>query len=178
MSQQKEKRFIKKKINGKTKNGKYPGSKKSKAIKILGERGGARLRDNFKNPCITPSYNHFKAGDEMEIIVDENLVLKEKERLQVLYKDIPSNKLKVVDGLIIQAARLRVMLDYMWEDIKEKGDYDLFTQSEKAPPYERERPVAKLFNARDAAYQKIIKQLSDLLPEEKEDTETPSDDYL
>lgn len=38
--------------------------------------------------------------------------------------------------------------------------------------------VAKLFNARDAAYQKIIKQLSDLLPEEKEDTETPSDDYL
>ncbi|EVQ66079.1 hypothetical protein P553_02686, partial [Staphylococcus aureus M1412] len=38
----------------------------------------------------------------MEIIVDENLVLKEKERLQVLYKDIPSNKLKVVDGLIIQ----------------------------------------------------------------------------
>ncbi len=28
------------------------------------------------------------------------------------------------------------MLDYMWEDIKEKGDYDLFTQSEKAPPYE------------------------------------------
>lgn len=114
----------------------------------------------------------------MEIIVDENLVLKEKERLQVLYKDIPSNKLKVVDGLIIQAARLRVMLDYMWEDIKEKGDYDLFTQSEKAPPYERERPVGKLFNARDAAYQKIIKQLSDLLPEEKEDTETPSDDYL
>ncbi|HDK3818112.1 TPA: hypothetical protein PSA74_001731 [Staphylococcus aureus] len=114
----------------------------------------------------------------MEIIVDENLVLKEKERLQVLYKDIPSNKLKVADGLIIQAARLRVMLDYMWEDIKEKGDYDLFTQSEKAPPYERERPVAKLFNARDAAYQKIIKQLSDLLPEEKEDTETPSDDYL
>ena len=31
-----------------------PGSKKSKAIKILGERAGARLRDNFKNQCITP----------------------------------------------------------------------------------------------------------------------------
>ena len=96
-----------------------PGSKNQKRSKYLGN-GRARLRDNFKNPCITPSYNHFKAGDEMEIIVDENLVLKEKERLQVLYKDIPSNKLKVVDGLIIQAARLRVMLDYMWEDIKKK----------------------------------------------------------
>ena len=72
----------------------------------------------------------------MEIIVDENLVLKKKKGCKVLYKDIPSNKLKVVDGLIIRA-RLRVMLDYMWEDIKEKGDYDLFTQSEKAPPYEK-----------------------------------------
>ncbi|MDN8921232.1 hypothetical protein Q0O81_14395, partial [Staphylococcus aureus] len=67
-----------------------------------------------------PSSNPFKAGDEKEIIVDENLVLKETERLQVLYKDIPRKKLKVVDGLIILAARLRVMLDYMWEDIKDK----------------------------------------------------------
>lgn len=31
-----------------------PGSKKSKEIKTLGERAGARLRDNFKNSCITP----------------------------------------------------------------------------------------------------------------------------
>ena len=31
-----------------------PGAKKSKVIKTLGERAGARLRDNFKNPCITP----------------------------------------------------------------------------------------------------------------------------
>lgn len=50
----KRKEIYKKKINGKTKNGKYPRVKKSKAIKILGERAGARLRDNFKNPCITP----------------------------------------------------------------------------------------------------------------------------
>ncbi len=78
MSQQKEKRFIKKKINGKMKNGKYPGSK-IESDQNAWERAGARLRDNFKNPCITPSYNHFKAGDEMEIIVDENLVLKEKK---------------------------------------------------------------------------------------------------
>lgn len=54
MSQQKEKRFIKKENKWKDENGKYPRVKKSKAIKILGERAGARLRDNFKNPCITP----------------------------------------------------------------------------------------------------------------------------
>ena len=31
-----------------------PGSKKSKVIKTLGERLGSKLRDNFKNSCITP----------------------------------------------------------------------------------------------------------------------------
>ena len=49
----KKKEIYKKKINGKTKMVNTPGQK-SKAIKILGERAGARLRDNFKNPCITP----------------------------------------------------------------------------------------------------------------------------
>lgn len=34
------------------------------------------------------------------------------------------------------------------------------------PPYERERPIAKLFNSRDGAYQKIIQQLTRLLPED------------
>ena len=42
MSQQKEKRFIKKKINGKTKMVNTPGQK-SKAIKILGERAGVNF---------------------------------------------------------------------------------------------------------------------------------------
>lgn len=31
-----------------------PGSKKSKEVKMLGERLGSKLRDNFKNPCTTP----------------------------------------------------------------------------------------------------------------------------
>ena len=78
MSQQKEKRFIKKKINGKTKNGKYPGSKNQKRSKYLGNGQGLDFAIILKS-MYNPSYNHFKAGDEMEIIVDENLVLKEKK---------------------------------------------------------------------------------------------------
>lgn len=95
----------------------------------------------------------------------DTLVKKEKNRLARLFKDIPDGKKKVVEGLIVQAARLRVSLDELWIDISENGDYEEFTQSEKMPPYERERPAAKLYNARDLAYQRIIKQLSDLLPE-------------
>lgn len=95
------------------------------------------------------------------------LVKKEKNRLNRLFKDIPVKKKKAVEGLIIQAARLRVLLDEMWIDISEKGDYEMFCQSDKQDPYERERPVAKLYNSRDASYQKVIKQLTDLMPPEK-----------
>jgi hypothetical protein len=106
----------------------------------------------------------------------EKLVKREVNRLKKIYKDIPDDKQKIVQGLIIQAARLRVMLDALWEDISEKGDYELFTQSEKTEPYERERPVARLYNSRDQSYQRIIKQLTDLLPDSPK-TETPNAKY-
>lgn len=99
----------------------------------------------------------------------ERLVKKERERLNRLYKNIPANQKKLTEGLIIQAARLRVLLDEMWIDITENGDYDLFSQSEKQEPYERERPIAKMYNSRNDSYCRIIKQLSDILPDERAD---------
>ena len=92
---------------------------------------------------------------------------KEIERLTDVYADMPPDELRVVQGLIIQAARLRIMLDDMWDDIQDKGDVELFSQSPNTEPYERLRPVAQLFNSRDKAYQTIIKQLADRLPANK-----------
>lgn len=106
--------------------------------------------------------------------VREGLVKREKARLRKLYKDIPENQKKLTEGLITQAARLRVLLDEMWVDITENGDYDMFSQSDKQEPYERERPVAKMYNSRNDSYCRILKQLSDILPEEKaHDPEEP-----
>lgn len=98
----------------------------------------------------------------------EKLVKKELKRLRRLFVDIPENKKKVAEGLIIQAARLRILLNDLWQDISKNGDYELFSQSNNQEPYERERPAAKLYNSRDASYHKVIKQLIDLLPEEKQ----------
>lgn len=104
----------------------------------------------------------------MDNLDDRNaLVQKEKNRLSKIFNDIPKDKKKVAEGLIIQAARLRVLLNEMWVDISEKGDYELFSQSENQTPYERERPVAKLYNSRDVSYHRVIKQLTDLLPDDK-----------
>ncbi|OJG71774.1 hypothetical protein RV11_GL003495 [Enterococcus phoeniculicola] len=110
-----------------------------------------------------------KVGERMSTLEErDKLVKKEKNRLKKLFKDIPNNKLKAVDGLIIQAARLKILLDEMWIDISENGDVEMFCQSDKQDPYERERPMAKLFNSRDMSYQRIMKQLTDLIPLEKE----------
>jgi len=110
-----------------------------------------------------------KEGEKMSKLEErDRLVKKEKNRLKRLFKGIPKNKLDTVEGLIIQASRLRVLLDEMWIDISENGDVEMFSQSEKQEPYERERPIAKLFNSRDLSYQRIMKQLTDLIPPEKD----------
>lgn len=118
--------------------------------------------------------------NEEQRLEREKLVKKEEKRLLEGYKDLSNEKLKVAQGLIKQAARNRVMLNYMWEDIQENGEYDLFQQSQNLPAYERERPVARLYNTRDQSYQRAIKQLTDLLPKESKPVETddPVNDYV
>lgn len=92
-------------------------------------------------------------------------VLKEKRRIMKLFADIPEDKRKLLDGLFVQAARLRLRLDDLWNDIQSYGETEMFSQSEKTDPYERERPAARLFTATDKNYQSIMKQLTDALPD-------------
>ncbi len=85
-------------------------------------------------------------------------------RLKKLYERLPANKFAVAEGLIVQAARYRVMLDNLWKDIEANGQTEAFSQSEKTEPYERERPAMKLYQSVNKEYLAMIKQLNDLLP--------------
>jgi hypothetical protein len=58
------------------------------------------------------------------------------------------------------------MLEDYEKDLDTKGYVEMFTQSANTPPYERERPVARLYNTLNKNYQTIIKQLGDLFPKE------------
>ena len=93
---------------------------------------------------------------------------REIERLAEIYRGLPPKQFALAQGLIIQAARLRVRLDKLWAELEEKGETEWFTQSEKTDPYERERPASRTFTATDKSYQSIIKQLNDMLPSEVE----------
>ena len=92
----------------------------------------------------------------------------EVERLTEIYQGLPPKQFALAQGLIIQAARLRVRLDKVWAEIEEKGETEWFTQSDKTDPYERERPASRTFTATDKSYQSIIKQLNDMLPADTE----------
>ena len=94
----------------------------------------------------------------------------EIDRLTEIYRGLPPKQFALAQGLIIQAARLRVRLDKLWAELEEKGETEWFTQSEKTDPYERERPASRTFTATDKSYQSIIKQLTDMIPTDAEDT--------
>lgn len=113
-----------------------------------------------------------------EMTKDER-ISKEVKRLNRIYKDIDKDKKAIIDGLINRAAYMRIALEDWEIDILENGITEMFTQSEKTDPYERERPVARLYNTMNANYQKIIKQLSDLLPkEEQKEVDDGFDDFV
>ncbi|MCM2675587.1 hypothetical protein NDM98_08830 [Shouchella plakortidis] len=99
----------------------------------------------------------------------EHRVDEEVDRLQKIFNEIPRDQLNVVEGLIIQAARLRILLDDNWKDILENGEYEKFSQSNNQVPYDRKRPIVDNYDNRDKTYQSIIQQLTELLPKKKLD---------
>ena len=99
-------------------------------------------------------------------IAQKAAIAKEEKRLRKVFDALPPNKKAIVDGLIVEAARLRVLLDALYADIEENGATELFRQSEKVPPYTKERPEAKQYKDFNKNYQSIIKQLTELAPAE------------
>ena len=93
-------------------------------------------------------------------------LLKEERRLRRIYRTIDKDNKAIIDGLIRRAAYMRVTLEDWEIDIDKNGYYEMFTQSDKTDPYERERPVIRLYNTMNKNYQSIIKQLSDLVPKQ------------
>jgi len=102
-------------------------------------------------------------ASKRQLTVDER-IKKEVLRLKRIYKNIDKDNKAIIDGLIQRAAYMRITLEDWELDIMENGCTEMFTQSLNTPPYERERPVARLYNTMNKNYQSIIKQLSDLVP--------------
>ena len=91
-----------------------------------------------------------------------------------IYRELPPESAGTVAGLIDQAAFMRIECEDMAEDIRQNGWTEKFQQSERLEPYDRARPIGQAYNSINANYQKIIKQLTALLP--KPDTAQKQED--
>lgn len=109
-------------------------------------------------------------------LTKEERIKKELNRLKKIFKNIPENSKKSTEGLLENAAFMRISLQDLAVDLRENGMTEMFSQSEKALPYERTRPSADLYNKLNVSYQKCVKQLTDLLPV-NEKVKVQTDDF-
>ena len=91
----------------------------------------------------------------------------EKKRIGEILQDMPKNELELSVGLIEEAAWIRVKLRQLREDIDKNGLFELFQQSEKLEPYERERPQAKQYHAFYKDYESAVIRLLERCPPTK-----------
>lgn len=105
----------------------------------------------------------------------EQRIRAEKARLKRLYRNLPREAAGTVAGLIDQAAFMRIECEDMAADLQDNGWTEKFQQSERLEPYDRARPIGQAYNSTNANYQKIIKQLTALLPK-PDATPKPEDD--
>ena len=110
----------------------------------------------------------------------EERIKKEKNRLSRNYRDLADNKKRIAQGLIERASFMRVELEDLEMDLLENGWTEPFRQSEKQDAYDRARPQGQSYQTLNANYQKIIKQLNDMLPatEAKEKTNNPAAEFM
>ena len=101
----------------------------------------------------------------------EKKIKLEVNKLKRMYRntpiDVQRDLKKNLEGLIQDAAFIRITSDDVREDILTKGTSEKFVQGSQE--YDRERPAVKTYLSLTKQYAAIMKQLIDLLPKEQQE---------
>ena len=93
-------------------------------------------------------------------------IKKETQKLKKLFNDLPENKKKMAEKLIENASFMSITLDELKEDIKTYGVKETYVNGKDQFGF-KESIESKTYNTMVKNYMNIIKQLNDMLPEEK-----------
>ena len=99
----------------------------------------------------------------------EKKIKQEINRVKKLYKDIAKEKTKVIEGLISEAAFMKLSLEELREDLFKNGMTELYENGPQV--VKRERPETKIYTTLIQRYSNVMKQLIDYMPEEKQKEE-------
>ena len=94
----------------------------------------------------------------------EKKIKQEINGIKKLYKDFPKDKAKVLEGLINEAAFMKISLEDIRAVLLENGFTEKFEQGKQN--FVRERPEVKIYTTLTQRYSTVMKQLIDLLPAE------------
>ena len=100
---------------------------------------------------------------------------KEYERIKALFKDVDEKQLQLVDGAIIEAARIRAELDRLHEIAKVTG---LIKVDPANPTRQKVLPVSKELPKLRASYTNIIFKLARILGAGINEEDLGLDDYI
>ncbi|MEE0865520.1 MAG: hypothetical protein U0L98_01785 [Clostridia bacterium] len=102
-----------------------------------------------------------------QALIDKNKkIRKETQRLKKLFKELPENKKKMAEKLIENAAFMSITLDELKDDIKLYGVKETYVNGANQYGF-KESIESKTYNTMIKNYMNIIKQLNDMLPEDK-----------
>ena len=100
---------------------------------------------------------------------------KEMLKLRRLFKNLPKDKMKAADGLIQEAAFMKVTLEETRHVIDQEGILEKFEQG--AQKFMREHPATKVYNTMIQRYTTVCKQLFDMIPD-PETSKTAEDELM
>ena len=109
---------------------------------------------------------------KIKILGKSERIDNEIERLIRIFKKMPKDKFDTLEGIIEEAANIRITMQDMRKELDATGWVDMFQQSPDVDPYERARPLANQYNSLNKNYQNLMKMLKDSLPKD-EVTEQP-----
>ena len=101
-------------------------------------------------------------------------IRQEYERIKKLFADVDEKQLELVDGAILEAARLRVELDRLHEIVKQSG---LIKIDPNNPTRQKTLPVSKELPKVRAGYINIIFKLARVLGATVGDEDLGLDEY-
>ena len=93
-------------------------------------------------------------------------IKRELTRLRKSFKPLPEDKRRLAEGLMQEAAFMRVTLEETREIIDREGVIELFEQGKQR--FLREHPATKVYTSLVNRYSAVVKQLVDLLPDPKQ----------
>ncbi|EIS9208161.1 hypothetical protein L0858_001452 [Clostridioides difficile] len=97
-----------------------------------------------------------------EQLEKEKKIKQEVSRLKKNYKDLEKEKVKILDGLVNEAAFLKISLEETREILTREGLTEIFKQGKQE--FERERLQVKIYLNFMKLYSSVMKQLIDIIP--------------